>query len=92
MPLIINGEVVPGEEFVHDGCHKFYVVTNDESRENLLYKGWNADGFRPVAELPELWEQSCPLRFIHSADLVDTYVSQDDSCEDWVTVEYREES
>ena len=73
MARYINGQEITAYGFAFDGCHKFYLIeTPEESEEmyNLDYRLYAIDG------LPRAWADSCPLRFISSADLTKNYVPQ----------------
>jgi hypothetical protein len=86
MTLRINGQPIPAEglAFVYDDCHKIYIVDNEEGRQCLLEHGWSPDDFRHPSELPAIWDQTCPLRFIMNADLKRSYVEQgDDATVTW---------
>jgi hypothetical protein len=82
----INGLQVTAKKFAFDGCHKIYLIENgDEEAEALSY------GYRilPIGELPQAYEDSCPLRFIsnwplelNNEDFID-YVGQGE----WATFE-----
>ena len=63
----INGKLIEATEFAYDGCHKIYLITTPTGREEILADGY--EEFHPIAELPQVWEQSCCLRFISPADL-----------------------
>lgn len=69
----INDVTVWADEFAWDGCHRIYVVTSPESRAEMLDLGYQ---LRPITELPDIWDRSCPLRFISSADLTIAFVRQ----------------
>lgn len=85
--LFINDKAVAATEFAYDGCHKVYLIDSPEVRETLEGYGYEPDDFHPVSELPAVWEQTCPLRFISWGDLrSDDLIPQ---CEDG-TVEYRD--
>ena len=50
--------------FVFDNCHKFYIVEDIDDIENVK-KTWGEDTiFYNIDELPSMWKNSCPLRFI----------------------------
>lgn len=88
MPLIINGATVEADEFAYDGCHKIYLITSADDREQMLGYGYE-DMIHGVEDLPSAWEDSCLLRFISYADLSrPNLVNQFDEN---VTVEYRED-
>jgi hypothetical protein len=90
--LKINGEVIDATEFAYDGCHKIYLVRTPKERAELIECGYYRTvlselegGFLlPISELPKVWDETCPLRFISSGDLTKQFVPQ---CED-ASVEY----
>jgi len=69
----INDTLIRSDEFAWDGCHKLYVVTDQEARDQL--EGYGYDFF-PIDELKDCWDRSCGLRFISDASLSCDYVSQ----------------
>jgi len=69
----INDTRIWADEFAWDGCHKLYIVTDQESRDQL--EGYGYDFF-PINELKECWDSSCGLRFISDASLNCNYISQ----------------
>ena len=69
----INDILIWADEFAWDGCHKIYIVTDQQGRDDLEGYGYN---FFPIDELRECWDLSCSLRFISSANLDATYVPQ----------------
>lgn len=87
MTLYINGDPIEARGFMWDGCHKIYLIRSDEDLARMVGAGWDVDTVVPLEHLPDIWEQSCGLRFISSGDLSETYVSQDTSEDAVVTVE-----
>jgi hypothetical protein len=84
--LKINGEPIRAEGllFVYDECHKVYLITSEAGRRNLFEHGWSEADFRHPSELPGVWEETCPLRFISDAELDTQYVEQgDDATVEW---------
>ena len=73
--LQINTVQVPYEArtFVYDGCHKLYLICNDNDRElakKYGYIGEDEDQTEiPISELEEYYVNSCPLRFIEMLDV-----------------------
>lgn len=67
--LTINGQIVRATHFAYDGCHKIYLIDNAAARSEMAGCGYGGDDILPVSELARVWEQTCPLRFIHWADL-----------------------
>lgn len=74
--LKINGEVVEATEFAYDGCHKVYLIVWGGDRAVMFDCGYTEADIHPIEKLPEVWSQTCPLRFISSADLSVQYVAQ----------------
>jgi hypothetical protein len=66
MTVYINGEPVTAAEFAWDGCHKIYLINSLEDRERMVGLGYGEgeSEILPIDELPEVWEESCGLRFI----------------------------
>lgn len=73
MDKYINGQKVTAIGFAFDGCHKFYLLENEADCKKLEGYGYN---LYAIAGLPRAWADSCPLRFIESADLTKQYVGQ----------------
>lgn len=73
MARYINGTEVTAYGFAFDGCHKFYLIENDNERRELEGYGYR---IYKIEDLPLAWCDSCPLRFILSADLKTVYVAQ----------------
>jgi hypothetical protein len=71
--VTINDTRIWADEFAWDGCHKLYIVTDQQARDDL--EGYGYDFF-PIAELKECWDASCGLRFISDASLSCNYISQ----------------
>lgn len=69
----INDTRIWADEFAWDGCHKLYIVTDQESRDQL--EGYGYDFFN-IAELQECWDSSCMLKFISDASLNCNYINQ----------------
>ena len=76
--MLINGKKVIGDYFAYDGCHKMYVCKNLQEVREAQEMGYTV---YPIGILPEIYANSCPLRFISPFDLSDYYVQQ---CEEAV--------
>lgn len=74
--LYINGRKVIGEHFAYDGCHKIYVLANDDELKEAKEMEYDV---HPIKELEDKYEDSCGLRFIAFWNLTDSYVSQWDN-------------
>jgi hypothetical protein len=78
--LKIDGNVIEATEFAWDGCHKIYLIATLADRATMIGFGYEGS-ILPVSELPRVWQETCPLRFISSADLNDNVVSQFEDAE-----------
>lgn len=74
--MTINKKETNANEFAYDGCHKIYLIEDEEDKQGALDCGYE---MRPIKELEKTFECSCPLRFIHNWKLNKTYVAQGES-------------
>jgi len=77
MKVRINNKDVIGNSFVWDGCHKIYIIEDEEDLKMMQDFGYNE--FYDINKIVEIWQQSCGLRFISNGKLDKEYVRQ---CED----------
>ena len=74
MDLYINDFLVSSSGyFAYDGCHKIYILANEEEEDYAKKRGYD---IYPIYKLQEIYKNSCPLRFISSWDLQKDYVEQ----------------
>lgn len=72
--LKINGkEVITNGSYAFDNCHKFYILETDNEKFKALEYGYE---IYPVEHLVTDLKHSCPLRFINSFNLIETYLEQ----------------
>lgn len=72
----VNGKVVKGDGVAYDECHKIYIIEDAKDREEaekLAYRVFDMEA------LPNIWADSCPLRFIQNWKLNKVYVGQEES-------------
>ena len=69
----INNKIVTAKEFAYDGCHKMYLLENMQDKTQARNGGYK---ILPIEQLPDIWEQSCELRFIRNWNLDKVYVKQ----------------
>ena len=70
----INGkEIRTNGYFGYDRCHKIYICENDAQVDELVSLGYQ---ILHICELAETYRNSCPMRFIDSADLQTVYCPQ----------------
>lgn len=75
----INNHEVIGTEFAYDGCHKIYILETEENKKDAIKNGYSELDFYPIEQIEEIFNDSCPLRFIYNWDLDTTYVDQDNN-------------
>ena len=80
-----NTVMESGKTFVYDGCHKLYIITSEEERQQAKELGYIVDGStaedeteHPISELEEFYLKSCPLRFIETMGI--------GTCESMITI------
>lgn len=62
--------------FVWDDCHKIYLVQDHDDVESVK-STWGEDTlFYTIDELQDIYDRSCPLRFISNWKLDTTYARQ----------------
>lgn len=69
--IVINGIEIKEKKVAYDGCHKLYVVRNNEKE----MKGYGYE-IHPIEEIAGLYANSCPLRFIEYSDDCERIVPQ----------------
>lgn len=60
------------KQFAYDGCHKIYLIENEENLRDAKASGYH---IYPIEQLEEKFNSSCGLRFINTWDL-ETIVPQ----------------
>lgn len=61
--MYINGKYYNYKYFVYDGCHKIYLIHKKDFK-TIKAKGYEKDDIFPIEALKDVYEYSCPLRFI----------------------------
>ena len=59
----VNGKTITAKRFAFDGCHKIYLLEDDDQENHAREIGYD---IRPIAELKNAYDGSCGLRFISS--------------------------
>ena len=77
--ILIDGTPTEATHFAYDGCHKIYLLTSAADVFRMFDAGWEGEDMYPISELPEIWEETCPLRFISNADLTMVIDQGDDA-------------
>lgn len=73
MIMKINGKEINQKEFAFEGCHKFYLLSNEEEKRHALEHDYEV---LPIEELEYYWDCACSLRFISTWDLKEQIVKQ----------------
>ena len=76
--MTINGHSVNPQIAVYDGCHKIYIPAKGRENEFIDYFElnewlWDEDFYKvnSVADLMNMYLDSCPLKFIQAVDASD---------------------
>lgn len=69
----INNKEVIGDKFAFDGCHKIYIIEDEEDIKEA--EEYNYEIFC-LEQLQEKYENSCDLKFIYNWKLNKRYVKQ----------------
>ena len=77
--MYVNGEEIKGNMFVYDGCHKIYIIEDDNDLKDcqeLWGELVNGRDLFNIEELERIYNDSCDLRFISNWKLDKRYVNQ----------------
>ena len=69
----INRKTVKGNFFAFDKCHKIYICENKNDLSEAKKIGYTIFN---ISELEEIYNHSCPLKFISNWKLSKHYVEQ----------------
>lgn len=69
----INNVEVIGNRFAYDGCHKIYMIENQEDEQKSRECGYE---ILDISQLIKTYKDSCELRFIRNWKLDKLYVAQ----------------
>ena len=72
----INNQEITSKFFAYDGCHKIYVLENENDIQEAIETGYLVIA---IEHLKKYYYSSCPLRFIDSWNFSKQYVQQ---CQD----------
>ena len=68
----INGETISAKQFAYDGCHKIYLLED----ENDYQEAKHGYDIIPIAYIRHKWNESCGLQFISNWKLSKRYAEQ----------------
>lgn len=66
----INGQTVNGNKFAYDGCHKIYIIEDEQDEIDARDLGYD------IYSILDYYNSSCPLRFISNWKLNKHFVLQ----------------
>ena len=69
----LNGIELEATRFAYEGCHKIYIIGNEEESKEAIDIGYD---LYSIDELEDVFNKSCSLRFINSWDCEKRYVKQ----------------
>lgn len=72
----INNQEITSKFFAYDGCHKIYILENENEINEAKEIGYS---ILDIKNLKDYYYPSCPLRFIDSWNFSKRYVPQ---CQD----------
>lgn len=70
---LVDAREVQAESVAYDGCHKIYLIQTQADLDLLTDLGY---AIHPLDRLQDIWDISCPLRFVSLADLSEDIVPQ----------------
>lgn len=71
--MLINGKEVVGKQFAYDGCHKIYIIEDENDYEKADELGYNIYN---IEDIEEAYNNSCELKFISNWKLNKDYIKQ----------------
>lgn len=85
MKVKINDKIVKGNYIAYDGCHKIYILQDGKDVTGARDHGYTVCDLNTIKEI---YEKSCPLRFIENWKLDGTcYAKQGENA----NIEYLKE-
>lgn len=57
------------KEFFFDGCHKIYIIEDENDKKTMFANRWTIEDIHPLNEIQTIFANSCPLRFINTCKL-----------------------
>ena len=71
MLLKVNNHKVDNiKEFFFDGCHKIYLIEDEEDKKKFIGENnYLKEDIYPIEDLEKVFANSCPLRFINTCKL-----------------------
>lgn len=77
--MYVNGIEIIGNTFVYDGCHKIYIIEDENDLKDCTELWGELKAGRDIFDicmLEDIYQNSCDLRFISNWKLDKRYVEQ----------------
>lgn len=71
--MTINGKETTAKHFAYDGCHKIYLLEDQNDKGEARSDGYE---IRPIEQIEKVFHNSCGLQFIDNWKLNKCFVSQ----------------
>jgi hypothetical protein len=71
----ISNHKIKATHYFYDGCHKIYLIEDDQDKQNFFNMGWTELDIYPINTIIDTYECACPLKFIQTCKL-ETIVPQ----------------
>lgn len=65
----ISNHKIKATHYFFDGCHKIYLIEDEQDKQNFLNMGWTELDIYPINTIIDIYECSCPLKFIQTCKL-----------------------
>lgn len=54
------------KEFFFDGCHKIYLIEDEQDKQKFFDMGWTENDIYTIDTIIDCYENACPLKFIQT--------------------------
>jgi hypothetical protein len=71
--MVINGKQTDAKMFAYDGCHKIYLLEDEQDLNEAASNGYELIN---ISKLEKTFHKSCGLQFIDNWKLDKCFVSQ----------------
>jgi hypothetical protein len=65
----ISNRRIKATHYFFDGCHKIYLIEDDQDKQNFFNMGWTELDIYPINTIIDTYECACPLKFIQTCKL-----------------------
>lgn len=65
----ISNRKIKATHYFFDGCHKIYLIEDEQDKQNFLNIGWTENDIYTIDTIIDCYENACPLKFIQTCKL-----------------------